>query len=299
MRFVRLLVTGIAVVALGGGAGVVTARAASSPSAGASVTVCATGCTYTTIAHALTAAVGGEFIKVGAGSYAGGFVIHTPVTIQGANRTTTIISGGASNNRTVVEVEANPVTISGVTITGRTWSSTSGETGGGVVVGSGVLNLKNCYITDNQGNDSSGGGGISSFATTNIIGAKSTATQREAARPGRWYSRRQQRGCQHYQRQHSKQHRWLGRRHRHLQRGSLTLNAFTSSATQRLIRVGAWTTTARSPLPVHESTRTPPVVRACNYPESVCRARNCHVVLDRAPGASIMGLASSSPAVTQ
>ena len=73
-------------------------------------------------------------------------MIHTPVTIQGANRTTTIISGGASNNGTVVEVEANPVTISGVTITGGTWSSTSGETGGGVVVGSGVLNLKNCYV---------------------------------------------------------------------------------------------------------------------------------------------------------
>ena len=167
MRFMRLLITVIAIVTLGG-AGVVTARAASSPTTGASVTVCASGCTYTTIADALAAASSGEVIKVGAGTYDGGFVIRTPVTIQGASRATTIITGGASNNGTVVEVEANPVTISGVTITGGTWSSTSGETGGGVVTGSGVLNLKNCYITGNQGNDGSGGGGINSYATTNI-----------------------------------------------------------------------------------------------------------------------------------
>ena len=63
MRFMRLLVTGIAVVTLGG-AGVVTARAAGSPTAGPSVTVCATGCTYTTISSAVTAALSGEVIKV-------------------------------------------------------------------------------------------------------------------------------------------------------------------------------------------------------------------------------------------
>jgi fibronectin-binding autotransporter adhesin len=171
MEFIRPLVTSIAVLTLGG-AGVVTGRAASSPTTGTSVTVCASGCTYTTISAALTAASSGEVIKVGAGTYAGGFVIRTPVTIQGANRGTTIIRGGASNNGTVVDVEANPVTISGVTITGGTWSSTSGETGGGVVTGSGVLNLKNCYITGNQGNDGSGGGGINSYATTNIIGCQ-------------------------------------------------------------------------------------------------------------------------------
>jgi hypothetical protein len=167
MRFMRLLITATAVLTLLD-AGVVTARAASSQTAGPAVTVCASGCTYTTISAALTAASSGEVIKVGAGTYDGGFVIRTPVTIQGASRTTTIISGGASNNGTVVDVEATPVTISGVTITGGTWSSTSGETGGGVVTGRGVLDLKNCYITGNQGNDGSGGGGINSYATTNI-----------------------------------------------------------------------------------------------------------------------------------
>ena len=57
-----------------------------------------------------------------------------------------------------------------MTITGGTWSSTSGETGGGVVVGSGVLNLKYCSISNNEGNDGAGGGAINSYATTNILG---------------------------------------------------------------------------------------------------------------------------------
>jgi hypothetical protein len=167
MLVIRSLATGVAVVVLGG-AGVVTARAAGAPTPATTVTVCATGCTYTTISDAVAAASSGEVIDVAAGTYDGGFVIRTPLTIQGANRDTTIISGGASNHGTVVEVETNPVTISGVTITGGTWSSTSGETGGGVVVGSGVLNLRNCEITRNQGNDGAGGGGINSYATTNI-----------------------------------------------------------------------------------------------------------------------------------
>jgi hypothetical protein len=169
MRVTRLLVTGIAMATLSG-AGVVTASAAGSQTQGASVTVCASGCTYTTIAAALAVASTGEIINVRAGTYDGGFVIRTPVTIQGANRNTTIISGGASNSGTVVEVEANPVTITNVTIIGGTWTSTSGETGGGVVVGSGALNLRYCYVNDNQGNDGSGGGGINSYATTNVTG---------------------------------------------------------------------------------------------------------------------------------
>lgn len=171
MLVIRSLATGVAVVVLGG-AGVVTARAAGPPTPATTVTVCASGCTYTTITDAVAAASSGEVIDVSAGTYAGGFVIRTPLTIQGANRSTTIISGGASNNGTVVEVETNPVTIAGVTITGGTWSATSGETGGGVVVGSGVLNLRNCYITGNEGNDGAGGGAINSYATTNILGCR-------------------------------------------------------------------------------------------------------------------------------
>ena len=168
MRSIRLLVPGLAIVAAGG-AGTVTAAAANNAT---TVTVCASGCTYTTISDAVAAASSGEVIKVSAGTYDGGFVISTSLTIQGANRKTTIISGGAANHGTVVEVEANPVTISGVTITGGTWSSTSGETGGGVVVGSGALNLRNCYINNNEGNDGAGGGAINSYATTNILGCR-------------------------------------------------------------------------------------------------------------------------------
>jgi hypothetical protein len=150
------------------------AAAAASTAAGEStgtattVTVCASGCTYTTIANALAAAVSGEVIKVEAGTYAGGFVVRTPVTIQGAGKGATIISGGAANNGTVVEVEASPVTIKFVTITGGTWTPTGGQTGGGVVVGSGTLNLSYCYVEGNQGNDGAGGAGINSYATTNI-----------------------------------------------------------------------------------------------------------------------------------
>lgn len=133
------------------------------------VTVCATGCNYTTIAAAVASATSGEVISVRAGTYAGGFTVSMPLTIRGAGAGRTIISGGTSNSGTVVEVRANPVTISDVTITGGSWTSGSGLVGGGVVTDAGaVLNLSGSYVWKNQGNTASGGAGINSYGTTNV-----------------------------------------------------------------------------------------------------------------------------------
>ena len=139
------------------------------------VTVCAKtsahpvrSCTYTTISAALAAASSGEVITLKAGKYSGGFIISTPVTIRGAGQGVTTISGGGKQMRPVVEVNANPVTVSGVTISGATVPSTGGSGyGGGVLTEPGaLLNLGFSYVEDNQDNHGAGGGGISSLGTT-------------------------------------------------------------------------------------------------------------------------------------
>ncbi|WP_229054968.1 hypothetical protein [Aeromicrobium sp. Leaf350] len=72
------------------------------PAQAATRTVCATGCDFTTIQAAVTAADPGDVISVGAGTYqAFGVIIDKPLTIQGASTGTTIIDGGGASVGTV------------------------------------------------------------------------------------------------------------------------------------------------------------------------------------------------------
>lgn len=154
--------------------------------AAGNVTVCARGCAHSTIAAALATATSGEVINVRAGTYDGGFVVWTPVTLKGDGPGRTIIRGGAANAGTVVTVNANPVTIMGVSITGASWTSGSGLVGSGVITNSGaVLNLVDTYIYGNRGGTAGGGGGLNSYGTTNITaGAISGNAAGTAADPG-------------------------------------------------------------------------------------------------------------------
>lgn len=160
----RATLAGVAAVTAGGALTAPASAAPLFPSRPVTVTVCARGCTYQSISNAVAAAVSGEVIKVGPGSYAGGFVVRTAVTIEGAGPWATIIRGSGPGS--VVEVEAAPVTIMGVTVTGGTAGSAGG---GGLLVGSGLLNLRDCRVTGNQAPSAgAGGGGINTDATLNV-----------------------------------------------------------------------------------------------------------------------------------
>jgi hypothetical protein len=86
----------------------------------ATVKVCPSGCAFRQIAPAITAANPGDTIKVGAGTYDGGFTIDKSVKLVGAGAGETIISGGGPVITIGVAFAASEptVTIDGVTVTG-------------------------------------------------------------------------------------------------------------------------------------------------------------------------------------
>jgi len=57
------------------------------------LTVCSSGCNYTTIQDAINAAADGDTIQVGAGNYTGNITINKSLTIQGSGMSNTIIQG--------------------------------------------------------------------------------------------------------------------------------------------------------------------------------------------------------------
>jgi hypothetical protein len=114
------------------------------------LTVCASGCQYTTIAAALD----GDTIAVGPGSYSGGFTIPLSVRLIGAGRNVTTISGGGP----VVRIARGAsVKISKVTISGGVAVNGAG------IDNDGSLWLYETRISDNHAGSqlfSAGGGGI-------------------------------------------------------------------------------------------------------------------------------------------
>jgi hypothetical protein len=115
----------------------------SGSAAAATLRVCLSGCPYGTISDALAAAAAGDTIRIGRGTYAGGFVIDAPVTLRGAGAGKTIISGG--DTVLTVETADGITTISRVTITG-----------GSSVLGAGISNdgtlaVEKSVVTDNAG----------------------------------------------------------------------------------------------------------------------------------------------------
>jgi hypothetical protein len=121
----------------------------------AQLTVCPSGCQYTTIAAALAAAHDGDTIAVGPGTYVGNVTIGVSVRLIGAGRNATTISGDGSVGPSVVTIHrGTSVRISRVTITGGLAFH------GGGVDNDGTLTL---YETRVSGNVTAGpyeGGGV-------------------------------------------------------------------------------------------------------------------------------------------
>jgi hypothetical protein len=125
---VAIAVTAVAALTL---AGVMTAPVTSArPGAHGRYTVCAIGCTYTTIQTAINAASSGATITIGPGNYSENITISTPVTLKGAGKKTIVYPAVSNPNplgcsgslcsgaSTIMLVQANSVTIENMKLEG-------------------------------------------------------------------------------------------------------------------------------------------------------------------------------------
>jgi len=81
------------------------------------LTVCPSGCPYSTIQAAINAAASGDTIHVGPGTYSEFLTISKPLTIEGAGEQQTIVDSTGTRN-SVVTVTANSVRLAHLTVTG-------------------------------------------------------------------------------------------------------------------------------------------------------------------------------------
>jgi nitrous oxidase accessory protein NosD len=136
--------------------GVVVASLAVTSSAWAAKTVCATGCTFTSIQSAINAALPGATITIGSGSYSENVVVNKPLTLKGSGVATVVYPGtsnpvcaggslcsGAASN--IMLVQANDVTITKLRLEGDNPGLTSG-----VVVGGKDIDARNGIITNHE-----------------------------------------------------------------------------------------------------------------------------------------------------
>jgi hypothetical protein len=119
------------------------------PALAKTITVCPSGCTFTTIAAALNAAKDGDRIQIGPGNYAGGLIITKNVDLAGAGRGLTTITGTSLASVIRVRRGAN-VSLEEVTITGGGGSFFGDNRfGGGGILNEGELALFGVVVRDN------------------------------------------------------------------------------------------------------------------------------------------------------
>jgi hypothetical protein len=117
------------------------------PSTGraATLTVCASGCAYTTIVDAIAAAAGGDSISITDAVHSESkIVINQNLTIEGQGASATAVDGGGSG--TIFTIDSGvTVTIQNLTIQhGSAWF------GGGILNEGGTVTLSNTIIAGNQ-----------------------------------------------------------------------------------------------------------------------------------------------------
>jgi len=177
------------------------------PASAATLEVCQRGCPYTQLAPALAAALSGDNIKIGPGTYAGGVTIDVSVKLVGAGPAATIIRGGGPVLTIgVADAPSEPtVTIEGVTVTGGVTvgnlTPSSGR-GGGIYIPraagpstGATVTIRNSVIRGNsvaprvaiESDDpcclfaDSGGGGITNDGTLTLDHTRVSDNQADAA----------------------------------------------------------------------------------------------------------------------
>lgn len=146
---------------------IAAATIAAGRASAATLTVCPSGCAFTQIAPALSAASNGDTISIGAGTYDGGLAVDKSVKLVGAGSGRTTISGGGpvvtiGSHATTTEPS---VTVAGLTISGgitqSSWQTGAGvgviARGGGVEIppnavfsGGATVAISNSVITGNR-----------------------------------------------------------------------------------------------------------------------------------------------------
>jgi parallel beta-helix repeat protein len=125
---------------------VTTPSPVNSDCSGASVGIVGTDKCFNTIQAAIGAAINGDTINVAAGTYIENITINKSITLQGADKTTTIIDGG--NSGVVVLVSStNNVIINGFTI--KNSGSDINQHAGIGLVGVSNVTIENNIITNN------------------------------------------------------------------------------------------------------------------------------------------------------
>ncbi|MEI7858881.1 MAG: right-handed parallel beta-helix repeat-containing protein, partial [Acidimicrobiales bacterium] len=124
------------------------------------LSVCSSGCGYTTIQSAITAATSGDTITVAAGTYAENLTINKSLTLLGPNSGIAALSGATRGAEAVVGANnvSHRVTVSGastVEISGFKFVGTASGTGsdGIIVAGGGTGTIRNNWFDSlsNQG----------------------------------------------------------------------------------------------------------------------------------------------------
>ncbi|HOT03251.1 MAG TPA: NosD domain-containing protein [Methanolinea sp.] len=131
--------------------GIVTTVIISMPAMADTWTVCHSGCNFTTIQDAISAASDGDTIQVMAGEYHELVAVNKAVTLQGEDANTTVINGDHSGN--VLTVVADGVVVKNIQLKGSIRKDVYDETWPGYGIGvldvSGVT-IDSCIVTDNQ-----------------------------------------------------------------------------------------------------------------------------------------------------
>jgi hypothetical protein len=132
-----------------------------SPSYASTLTVCASGCSETTIAAAIAAASAGDIISITDAVHSeAGIVVSKDLTIQGQGATSTAVDGGGSGGSGLSVFSIN----SGVTATIQDMTIRDGfSADGGGILNGGTLTLSNSTLSGNSSTSpgtASGGGGI-------------------------------------------------------------------------------------------------------------------------------------------
>jgi len=130
------------------------------------ITVCASGCDYTTIAAAVTAAANGDTILIGAGTYTENITITKVLTLQGDDPSNTIVDG--NENGSVFYLTSNAV----VTMTDLTVTNGKPIYWGGGVYNSGQLLISNTVFIRNTILNPGNGAGIYNDGTLTIVNSR-------------------------------------------------------------------------------------------------------------------------------
>jgi hypothetical protein len=139
------------------------------------ITVCASGCDYTTIQAAVLAASPNDVISILAGVYVENVTISQDLILQGAGADQTIVDGNNTDRVFIINNDSH-VAISDLSVTNGNGGihvlgpgtaltltnsivsdNTSTNSGGGILIPAGTVTLNNCTVRDNRAPH---GGGI-------------------------------------------------------------------------------------------------------------------------------------------